>query len=76
MRLEELSQQLKEMWAQSPSGERVATMHLFSIRYCNELADFKVRELSDLSEAAGGTRTYGTEMNKMVNLSKYVQEKG
>ena len=66
---------LAEMLRQAPKGEQSTFIHLFGIRFGNELAGYKLDELRTVCEEAGAKASWGTELRKMVKLSKYVVEK-
>ena len=72
MNSQQLAEELSRMYNTAPRGEQVAMIHLFGIKYANELRGVG---LSDLAEQAGISRAYGTEINKGRNLAKYVDLK-
>ena len=57
------------MTTTAPDGEKVAHIHLFGIRYADELDGLNLDDLLDL---AGERRSYKTEIAKGRKLSKYV----
>lgn len=67
---QQLADELGRMYNTAPRGEQVTMIHLFGIKYANELRGLG---LSDLAEQAGISRSYGTEINKGRNLARYVQ---
>ena len=71
----QLANELKNMWFSMPDGQRTPMLHLFGIRYAEHLKGWKVRELDELCEDAGLKASKGTEIHKMVKLSKFVVEK-
>lgn len=53
----------------APAGSRAVTVHLFGVRYADQLQGMPLRELA---ERAGLTKAYGTEIRKGMNLAAYV----
>ena len=72
MTIQELADQLREMYDTAPKGEKAAYIHLFGIKYAAELDRFSP---ASVVERAGLRRSYGTEVNKGRNLAKYVDLK-
>ena len=70
MTIQELADELGRMYNTAPQGEQVMMIHLFGIKYADELRGLS---LNDLAEQAGIPRSYGTEINKGRNLAKYVE---
>lgn len=75
MTFEALVSALRELHSDAAKGEKVTAIHLFGIRYSLELSTFAMSDLSKIAEDAGLSPKYGTEIRKMVRLSKYVEEK-
>ncbi|EAQ45021.1 hypothetical protein MED193_04306 [Roseobacter sp. MED193] len=75
MAFEALVLGLRELHSEAPKGEKVTAIHLFGIRYSAELSTFTMSDLSKIAENAGLSPKYGTEIRKMVRLSRYVEEK-
>jgi hypothetical protein len=71
MTLEDLGKILHDMYFDSKDGEAVAMIHLFGIKYANQIEGLDVSK-KDIARAAGINDSYGTEINKGVKLSKYV----
>lgn len=65
----ELGVKLKEMYDNAPRKEQVTMIHLFGVRYSEDIQKVGIREVI---EAAGIHSTYRTELNKAVKLAKYV----
>ena len=65
----ELGKILADMYNNAEEGEKVTMIHLFGIQYHSEIREISTREIV---EAAGIKDTYITEVNKGVNLAKYV----
>jgi len=74
MTLNELGEKLHEMYSDAPKGDAVAMIHLFGIRYANEI---KIGNYSkkDIANAARIPESYGTEISKGVKLAQYLKEK-
>ncbi|MCC7316397.1 MAG: hypothetical protein IT419_16400 [Planctomycetes bacterium] len=70
----ELASRLGDMYRTAPKGEMVAMIHLFGIRHADEIRDCGTSP-TDLAKAAGIPETYGVEVNKGINLAKYVCER-
>ena len=70
----ELASRLSEMYRTARKGEMVTMIHLFGIRYANEIKACGMSP-TDLVKAAGIPESYGTEVTKGVNLAKYVSER-
>lgn len=68
----ELGEILREMYENAPRKEQVTFIHLFGIKYHEEIKSAGIREVVELS---GIPITYRTEVNKGVNLGRYVSEK-
>jgi len=71
MTLQELGKILHDMYSDSEDGEAVAMIHLFGVKYADEINDLGVSK-RELAEAAGIGESYATEISKGVKLSKYV----
>tara|TARA_R110002096_G_scaffold401123_1_gene597893 strand:- start:1765 stop:1992 length:228 start_codon:yes stop_codon:yes gene_type:complete len=71
MTLNELGTRLSEMYNNAPKGGAVAMIHLFGIKYAN---DIKGSEYSkkDIIKQSGIPTSYLTELTKGVKLSEYV----
>jgi hypothetical protein len=74
MTLNELGTKLGEMYNDAPKGNSVAMIHLFGIKYANEI---KASEYSkkDIIKQSGIPSTYLTELSKGVKLAEYVTPK-
>jgi len=68
---QDLGIKLKEMYENAPKGEKVAMIHLFGIKYAQEIKDSKA-SFQDIAVAAGFDKPYGTEISKGAKLAKYV----
>jgi hypothetical protein len=74
MTLKELGEKLSEMYNNAPNGDSVAMIHLFGIKYANEITQSRYSK-KDIANAAGIHESYGTEISKGVKLSNYVRVK-
>lgn len=74
MTVNEMAAILKLMYENAPKGDSTTMIHLFGVRYADEIkeADFTPKEIL---KAAEMSESYQTEINKGVRLSKYVREK-
>ncbi|HEX8608565.1 MAG TPA: hypothetical protein VF679_08000 [Pedobacter sp.] len=70
MNEKELGSILKKMYTDAPRGEQVAMIHLFGIKYHNEI---KLVGVKDVIRESGISSTYATEVSKAVSLAKYVR---
>ena len=58
------------MYDNAPAGEKATSIHLFGIKYADEIGSMSSKELvirADLHES------YHTEIRKMIKLAKYVK---
>lgn len=67
-----LASVLRKAYDNAPHGETVAMIHLFGIRYANEIRGCGQSPIA-IARLAGIAETYGTEINNAVNLAKYVE---
>ncbi|MFV0366354.1 MAG: hypothetical protein ACK5JS_07625 [Mangrovibacterium sp.] len=74
MTLRELGEKLNEMYNNAPKGDSVAMIHLFGIRYADEINQSGFSK-KDIANAARIPESFGTEISKGTKLSKYVREK-
>ncbi|HFD32814.1 MAG TPA: hypothetical protein ENJ28_08940 [Gammaproteobacteria bacterium] len=74
MTLQELGKLLHDMYFDSKDGEAVAMIHLFGIKYAEEINKLGASK-RDIANAAGIRESYGTEISKGVKLSRYVYAK-
>lgn len=74
MSLKELGETLSKMYNNAQKGESVAMIHLFGIKYANEI---KASEYSkkDIINQSGISESYLTELTKGVKLADYVTSK-
>jgi hypothetical protein len=79
MPLDDLARILAEMY-ENADRDKAATVHLFGIRYANEIRENEYSPASIISRArrnngAQISEAYSAEINKGINLSRYVIEK-
>ena len=69
---QELADILSRMYRDAPSGEKMPKVHLFGIRYADEISacGASVAEIVRLSELS--RTTLATEVGKGVKLARYV----
>lgn len=69
MTLDEAAQILRQMYYNAPRGEQVAHIHLFGIRYADQLEGLTNPEIV---RRAGLNDSYHSEVAKGRRLAKYV----
>lgn len=74
MTLNELGETLSNMYQNAPNGDSVAMIHLFGIKYANQIRNLGASSKA-IAKAAHINDSYGTEISKGVKLSKYVTPK-
>ena len=74
MNPDELAKRLAHMYDNAREGETATMVHLFGIHYADELRRCRERP-SAIAKRAGLGESYGTEINKGMNLARYVTEK-
>jgi 5-methylcytosine-specific restriction protein B len=80
MDIMELANILSQMYDNALEGEKVAMIHLFGIRYSSIIRNnnFVASDIISSTRLADGSQireSYYAEINKGVNLAKYVIEK-
>ena len=68
----ELGRILGDMYNHAEDGEKVTMIHLFGIKYAEEIRESGIAA-KDIAEAAKIQPSYGTEISKGVRLSRYVR---
>jgi 5-methylcytosine-specific restriction protein B len=68
----ELGGILRDMYTNAIKGEQVMMIHIFGIKYAEEIKKVGIKEVLVDS---GIHSSYRTELNKGVKLSKYVRPK-
>jgi hypothetical protein len=71
MTIKELGLKLSEMYNNAPKGDAVAMIHLFGIKYANEIIKSQYSK-KDIIEQSGISSSYLTELTKGVKLAEYV----
>jgi hypothetical protein len=71
MTLNELGAKLNEMYNNAPKGGAVAMIHLFGIKYANEIKESEYSK-KDIIKQSGISTSYLTELTKGVKLADYV----
>jgi len=61
------------MYSNAPIGDSVAMIHLFGIRYANEIIKKKLSK-KDIAIEANIPISFATEISKGIKLAKYVKE--
>ena len=72
MKIEDASKLLRASYESAPKNGKAASVHLFGIRYSDELQGMP---LGEVAEGAGIPKSYGTEIRKGMNLASYVELK-
>ncbi len=72
MTAEEAIRILSDMYSQAPYSETALQVHLFGIKYADQLKGLNIH---DIAERATGNRNWGVEINKGRNLAQYVKLK-
>ena len=71
MDLQELGEKLHDMYFNSEDGEAVAMIHLFAVKYADEILACG-ESMKTIAITAGLQESYGTEISKGVKLARYV----
>lgn len=74
MKIEELSELLKDRYENAPKKEQVANIHLFGIEY-GEIIKKHSYKVSEIIKQAEMKKSYNVELSKGIKLSKFVQLK-
>lgn len=69
MTVEEAARVLRNVYDSPPGGRKSTAIHLFGIKYANELRSLSIREVVNRS----GIPDYVAEINKGRNLAEYVK---
>lgn len=72
MTIQDAAERLRNMYGTAPENQKVVQIHLFGIRYADQLDGMPLHELA---ERAGIPRSYGTEIRKGMNLARFVELK-
>ena len=71
MTLNELGTKLSEMYNNAPKGDSVAMIHLFGIKYADQIKESEYSK-KDIIKQSGISASYLTELTKGVKLADYV----
>ena len=71
MTINELGTKLDEMYHGAPKGAAVAMIHLFGIKYAEEIKKSKFNK-KQIAKAAKVPESFATEISKGVKLSEFV----
>ncbi len=74
MTINELGEILSNMYEDAPNGDSVAMIHLFGIKYAEQIKSLGV-SCEAITKAAHINTSYKTEISKGIKLSKYVNVK-
>lgn len=74
MNAKELGNKLREMYLNASKGDTVVMIHLFGIKYAEEINNCESSK-NDIIEASGISKSYLTELSKAVKLAEYVVPK-
>lgn len=72
MTIDDAAKVLARRYQQAEKGQKVTQLYLFGIEYADQIESFS---MSDLAIRAGLSKTFGTELNKAVNLAQFVKLK-
>ncbi len=72
MRVDQASSFLREMYDKAPDNEKALSIHLFGIIYAEQLEGLSKKEIV---MGEGLPVSYQTELNKGMNLARYVELK-
>jgi hypothetical protein len=70
-----LGDALRELHRSFPAGEKTTAIHLFGVKYADQMEALTRADLDRVSEAAGLKPIHGLELRKMVKLGRYVAPK-
>ncbi len=74
MTINELGKILKEMYLNASDGYMVANIHLFGIKYAEEIITNHYKA-SEIIKISGIKKSYATELIKGIKLSEFVSLK-
>jgi 5-methylcytosine-specific restriction protein B len=72
MQIDSLASELRKMYFGAAEKEKALSIHLFGIKFSDELDGKPCKEIAI---RAGLPASYGTEIRKGVNLGRYVRLK-
>lgn len=71
MTINELGNALSNIYHNAPKGEAVAMIHLFGIKYAQELKQSRFSK-KEIARTANIPESFGTEISKGAKLARYV----
>ncbi|MDX2470794.1 MAG: hypothetical protein QNL04_09510 [SAR324 cluster bacterium] len=74
MNIHELGEALAEMYHNAKGNNKVAMIHLFGIKYAQDISDSGCSK-KDIAKAAKIGESYATEISKGVKLAEFVEIK-
>ena len=74
MDIDQLAKKLAQMYRDAGEGEKVTMIHLFGIKYADELGRIPSTEIARRAEL-GSSTSYHTEISKARKLARYVDVK-
>lgn len=74
MTINELGRILNNMYDDAINGDKVVMVHLFGIKYANEIKNQNY-SIKDIIKSSKLNESYSTELSKGIKLSKYVELK-
>ena len=74
MSAQDLGNKLREMYDGADKGSAVVMIHLFGIKYADQIRDSGANA-SEIVRAAGMNDSYATEIQKGIRLSEFVDVK-
>ena len=74
MILNELADELNEMYNTAPKGDAVVMIHLFGIKYASEIEKHGYSKKDIIKQSVIST-SYQTELAKGMKLAKFVEPK-
>lgn len=74
MSVTELGEILSRMYKGAAKGESVVMIHLFGVRHAEDIRACE-GSIRDIVLAAGISESYVVEVNKGVNLARFVRER-
>ncbi len=70
MEAKELGSTLRDLYENAGRGKQVTKIHLFGIKYSNEILKAGIK---DVIKESGINSTYATEVSKGINLADWVK---
>lgn len=74
MTVQELGKALHDMYFNSKEGESVVMIHLFGVKFAEEISTSGASK-REIVKAAGINKSYATELSKAVKLAEFVRPK-